>query len=91
MDRFSSMVERGVKDSSGIEDCVVAMTAEELSASTDFDKTKNSFYLSVHKAGLEGVDKDKVHQVISKASKGSSYYNSEELRLKDVKIKVAMY
>lgn len=45
----------------------------------------------MHKAGLEGVDKDKVHQVISNASKGSSYYNSEELRLKDVKIKVAMY
>lgn len=39
---------------------------------------KSSFYLSVHKAGLEGVDKEKVHQVITGASKGSKYYDQEE-------------
>ena len=55
------------------------------------DMNKNNFYLSVHKAGLEGVDKDKVHEVITNASKGSNYYNQEEEKLNDVKKKVEMY
>ena len=55
------------------------------------NKSKSSFYLSVHKAGLEGVDKEKLHQVITNACKGSSYYNSEEVKLNEVKKKVEMY
>ena len=55
------------------------------------DQAKSSFYLSVHKAGLEGVDKDKVHDIISNASKGSKYYNQEEQKLKEVKEKVDAY
>lgn len=45
----------------------------------------------MHKAGLEGVDKDKVHDIISNASKGSKYYNQEEQKLKEVKEKVDAY
>jgi hypothetical protein len=30
---------------------------------------ESTYYLSVHKAGLEKVDKDKIHAIITEASK----------------------
>ena len=45
----------------------------------------------MHKAGLESVDKEKVHKVITEASKGSKFYNQEEERLTAVREKVEKY
>ena len=33
--------------------------------------------VNTHKAGMEGLDKAKINQIILEASKGSSYYNNE--------------
>lgn len=33
--------------------------------------------LNSHKAGMEGLDRDKINQVILEASKGSKYYQNE--------------
>ena len=41
-------------------------------------KAESLYYLSIHKAGLESVDKDKVHAIIQEASKSSEFYKSAE-------------
>jgi len=45
----------------------------------------------MHKAGLEEVDKDKLHKVITEASKGSRYLDQEKERLNAVAEKVEKY
>ena len=52
---------------------------------------ESTFYLSVHKAGLETVDKDKIHAIIQEASKSSEFYKSEEKKLNEVKEKCKRY
>lgn len=47
--------------------------------------------MSIHKAGLEDVDKDKVHRIIKDISKHSEYYKQEEEKLNAVKEKVQRY
>ena len=49
------------------------------------------YYLSIHKAGLETVDKDKIHNIIKEASKSSEFYKSEEKKLSEVKEKCKRY
>ncbi len=52
---------------------------------------ESTYYLSVHKAGLEKVDKDKIHAIITEASKQSEFYKSEEKKLNEVKEKCKRY
>lgn len=54
-------------------------------------KSESLYYLSVHKAGLESVDKDKVHAIIQEASRSSEFYKSEEKKLNEVKEKCRRY
>lgn len=54
-------------------------------------KPESMYYLSIHKAGLESVDKEKLHQVITEASKNSDFFKSEEKKLGEVKEKCKRY
>jgi len=45
----------------------------------------------MHKAGLEKVDKEKIHEMITDATKSSKYYESEEKKLQEVKEKCKRY
>ncbi|KAI2806885.1 hypothetical protein BLOT_008844 [Blomia tropicalis] len=49
-----------------------------------------SLVLNVHKAGLENVDKERINQIISKATYGSNFYNHQQKRQKEIKQKVEM-
>ena len=44
--------------------------------------------LNSHKAGMEGLDKAKINQIILEASKGSKYYENEVKREKRVTIRI---
>jgi hypothetical protein len=45
----------------------------------------------MHKAGLDKVDKEKIHEVIAEATKSSKFYESEEKKLNEVKEKCKRY
>ena len=51
----------------------------------------DSYYLSTSKAGLESIDKEKIHQIILDASKTSEFYKSEEKKLSEVKERCRRY
>ena len=44
--------------------------------------------LNSHKAGMEGLDSDKINQIILEASKGSKYYQNEVLKDQEISRKV---
>ena len=44
--------------------------------------------LNSHKAGMEGLDKDKINKVIIEASRGSKYYQNELRKDQDINKKV---
>ena len=44
--------------------------------------------LNDHKAGMEGLDKDKINQIILEASKGSKYYQNELRKDQEINRKV---
>ena len=44
--------------------------------------------LNDHKAGMQGLDKEKINQIIFEASKGSKYYENEKKKEKRVKEKI---
>lgn len=50
-------------------------------------RPESHYYLSIHKAGLESVDKERVHAIIQEASKSSEFYKNEEKKLNEVKEK----
>ncbi|CDW79370.1 dna polymerase iv kappa [Stylonychia lemnae] len=52
---------------------------------------ESMYYLSIHKAGLEEVDKDMIHKVIQEASKTSEFYKQEEKKLNEVKERCKRY
>lgn len=47
--------------------------------------------LNDHKAGMEGLDKEKINQIIFEASKGSKYYENEKKKEKRVKEKIKSF
>ncbi len=44
--------------------------------------------LNSHKAGMEGLDKDKINEIILEASKGSKYYQNELRKDQEINRKV---
>ena len=47
--------------------------------------------LNDHKAGMQGLDKDRINQIIFEASKGSKYYENEKKKEKRVKEKIKSF
>ena len=44
--------------------------------------------LNTHKAGMEGVDRDRINSIILEASKGSRFYQNEVRKEKQVSVKI---
>ena len=60
------------------------------SSSTDkSSKTLTRMELNDHKAGMVGLDKEKINQIIFEASKGSRYYENELKKEKQVSERIA--
>ena len=55
---------------------------KELSSPTE--ESLSRIELNTNKAGMEGLDKTKINQIIMNASKGSKYYNNELQRERKV-------
>lgn len=54
-----------------------ALQAGEPSSSKEPPPPLSRIGLNAHKAGMEGLDKDKINDIIVEASKGSKYYQNE--------------
>ena len=66
-----------------------AATAREISRSKSFQSAPLSrIGLNDNKAGMEGLDRDKINQIILEATKGSKYYENELRKEREVQKRV---
>eukprot|EP00347_Sterkiella_histriomuscorum_P000041 403377409 len=86
--KFGSNIQRDSEELSNDNQCIMA---NKVSHSDKNEDPEAQYYLSVHKAGMGKVDKERVHKIIQESSKSSEFYRSEEKKLVEVKERCRRY